>query len=83
MSLPLAACADSDNSPLEHDSELFESSKDWWSRSLHWQKTFGFGLGVFGGCRQKEGRFCFFWLGFYDVITRTMANYVAQSLVVF
>jgi len=46
MSLPLAACADSDNSPLEHDSELFESSKDWWSRSLHWQKTFGFGLGV-------------------------------------
>jgi len=28
MSLPLAASVASDNSPLEHDGELFEPSKD-------------------------------------------------------
>jgi len=28
MSLPLVACADSDNLPREHDRELFEPSKD-------------------------------------------------------
>jgi len=27
-SVPLVACADSDNFPREHDSELFEPSKD-------------------------------------------------------
>jgi len=33
-----------------------------------------FGFEVFGGCRQKEGRLCFFWLFFYDVITRTLSQ---------
>jgi len=38
MSLPLAACADTDNSPREHDRELFEPSKDAWSLALCTEK---------------------------------------------
>jgi len=29
---------------------------------------------VFGGCRQSWGMFYYFWLFFYDVITRTMSR---------
>jgi len=74
MSLPLAACADSDYSPTEHDWELFEPWKDSWSLLVCTEKNLRFGFGVFGGCRQNEGRFCFFWLFVYDVITRTMSQ---------
>ena len=38
MSLPLAACADSDNSPREHDRELFEPSRDSWSLAVCTEK---------------------------------------------
>ena len=60
MSLPLAACADCDNSPREYDKEPFEPSKDSWSLVVYTEKKLlRFGFGVFGGCRQREGRFCF------------------------
>jgi len=61
MSLPLAPWTDSDNSPWEHDRELFEPSKDSWSLVVCTEKNLlRFVLGVFGGCRQGEGRFCIF-----------------------
>ena len=42
------------------------------SCSLFWEKKLlRFGFGVFGGCRQSEGRFCLFWFFFYDVIAQT------------
>jgi len=69
---PIGGLRDSDNSPLEHDSELFEPSKDSWSLVVCTVKK-SLKFGFFGGCRQKEGRFCFF-LFFYDVITRTMSQ---------
>jgi len=46
MSLPLAACADSDNSPREHDRELFEPSRDSWGLAVCTEKKpWGLGLG--------------------------------------
>ena len=57
---PTGGFSDSDNSPLEHDSELFEASKDSWSLVDCTEiKRLRFGIGVFGGHRQKKGRFCF------------------------
>jgi len=38
------------------------------------KKLLRFGFGVFGGCRQGWGMFYYFWLLFYDVITRTMSR---------
>jgi len=41
MRLTLTACADSDNSPREHDRELFEPSKHVWSLAVwNWKKNF-------------------------------------------
>jgi len=58
---PIGGLRDSDNSPLEHDSELFEPSKDSWSLVVCTVKK-SLKFGFFGGCRQKEGRFCFFFI---------------------
>jgi len=75
MSLPLAASAARDNSPREHARELLKPSKNSWSVLVCTEKNlFRFGFGVFGGCRQKEGRFYFFWLFFDYVITRTLSQ---------
>ena len=61
MSLPLAAGVARDNSPREYAREVFEPSKDSWSVPVCTEKKLlRFGFGVFGGCRQKEGRSCIF-----------------------
>jgi len=75
MSLPLAADTASDTSPREHARELFEPSKDSWSVLVCTEKNFwDLGLGFSVGVVRKRVDFAFYWLFFYDVITRTMSQ---------
>ena len=64
MSLPPAAVRHSitrDTLPREHAKELFAPSKDSRIVVVLTEKNFlRLGFGSFGGCCQKEGRFCFF-----------------------
>jgi len=47
------------------------------------KKLLRFGFGVFGGCRQKEGRFCFFGYSSMTSLPPQSHKMLAQSLVVF
>jgi len=70
------------NSPANSVRELFKSSTDLASLLISIKKIYiSFGLGVLLGGRHKVGVFLkfwptstFFWLLFYDVITRTMSK---------
>ena len=78
-SLPLVAGVARDNSLREHARELFEPSKDSWSvlvcteKNTFWDWGLGFSVAV---VRKRVG-FTFFWLFFYDGITRTMSQNVS------
>jgi len=82
MSLPLGAVA-RDNWLLDNANELFEPSKDSWSLVCSEKKHLRLGCWVFGGWRQKKGRFGFFGCSIMTSSPGQWARIVAQSLVVF
>ena len=85
LSLPLAACADSDNSPPggEHDSELLKPSKNAWSLvACTEKKTFEISVCGFRWASSRWGSVLLF-LFFMASSPRQWAEIVAQSLVRF
>ena len=61
MSFPLAAGLTRDNLPLEHARELCEHLKDSCNLVCIEKTLLRLAFGVFGGCRWKEEKFCFFF----------------------
>jgi len=86
MSLPLTAWVDSNNSPWEHDRELFEPSKDSWSLVVCTAKKKNFwdlGLGFSEGVDRERVGFAFFGSSFITPSPGQWDKIVAQNLVVF
>jgi len=83
MSLPLAACANSDNSPREHDRELFEPLKDSWNLVVCTaKKTFETWVWGFRWVSSEWGKvLLFFGFSYMTLLPRQWAEIVAQSLV--
>jgi len=75
MSLPLAACAASDNLPDAYATELFKPSKDSSLVVCTEKKKLEIWAWVLGGCRQDWGMFYYFLIFFDDVIARTMSRH--------